>query len=138
MELTTCMCETLRAMKTWAGPHKHHGNHEKKGHKPDLSSPRKLEFLRTSSCWCSCPDVRLSSLASLSRALNSLLASELLSWTIVRSPSRWFRASVVSLICALQNRNINRFLDEISAALTSFHLLKVIMCFRDPNVNAGF
>lgn len=73
-----------------------------KWQKFDPSSPRKLEFFRISSWECSCSDVRLSSLASLSRALSSLLASELLSWTIVRSPSRWFRVSVASLICALE------------------------------------
>lgn len=91
-----------------------------------------------SSCWWSCSDVRLSSLASLSRVLSSLLASELLSWTRVRSPSRWLRVSVVSLICALQNINTNHYFGEISAALNSFHVINVIMWFRDLNVKAGF
>lgn len=68
--------------------------------------------------------MRLSSLASLSKELSSLLASELLSWTTVRSPSSWFRASVVSLICALQNMNIHPFSDEGSAALKFISLDK--------------
>lgn len=67
-------------------------------------SPKKLEFLRMSSWRCSCSEVRFSSLASLSRALSSLLASELPSWTMVKSPSRRFKVSVVSPICALQDK----------------------------------
>lgn len=78
---------------------------ELKSKKMEMSSffsPRKLEFFRISSWRCSCSEVRFNSLASLSRALSSLPASELLSWTMVRSPSRRFRLSVVSPICALQ------------------------------------
>lgn len=99
-----------------------------KWQKFDPPSPRKLEFFRISSWECSCSDVRLSSLTSLSRVLSSLLASELLSWTIVRSPSRWFRVSVASLICALEcekeeiSDNINNYFDEMSIAFNRIWL----------------
>lgn len=116
-----------------------------KWQKFDLSSPRKFEFFRISSWECSCSDVRLSSLVSLSRALSSLLASELLSWTIVRSPSRWFRVSVASLICALECKkeeildNTNNYFDEMPIAFNPIWLyIDLIMWFVVLNVQADF